>query len=69
MPGRSGYDLIRELRARPAEAGGTVPAVALTAYAAQEDVAKARLAGFDAHLAKPVEMQDLAKRLVDLLQG
>ncbi len=69
MPGRSGYDLIRELRARPAEAGGTVPAVALTAYAAQEDVAKARLAGFDAHLAKPVEMQDLVRSLADLLQG
>jgi CheY-like chemotaxis protein len=67
MPGRSGYELIRELRARPPEAGGTVPALALTAYAAQEDVIKARRAGFDAHLAKPVAMQDLAKRLVELL--
>jgi len=67
MPGRSGYDLIRELRARPPEEGGSIPALALTAYAAQEDVIKARRAGFDAHLAKPVEMQDLARQLMELL--
>jgi PAS domain S-box-containing protein len=66
MPGKSGYELIRELRARPPESGGRVPAVALTAYAAQEDVSKAKRAGFDAHMAKPVEMQDLARKLVEL---
>jgi CheY-like chemotaxis protein len=69
MPGKSGYELIRELRARPPESGGTVPAVALTAYAAQEDVSKAKRAGFDAHMAKPVEMQDLARKLVELSGG
>jgi PAS domain S-box-containing protein len=69
MPGKSGYELIRELRARPPENGGTVPAVALTAYAAQEDVSKAKRAGFDAHMAKPVEMQDLARKLVELSGG
>ena len=66
MPGKSGYDLIRELRSRPSQEGGRVPAVALTAYAAQEDVHKAKLAGFDAHLAKPVEMHDLARTLAEL---
>jgi CheY-like chemotaxis protein len=66
MPGKSGYDLIRELRSRP---GGRVPAVALTAYAAQEDVQKAMRAGFDAHLAKPVEMGGLARTLADLADG
>src|SRR6185295_1981821 len=60
MPGQSGYDLIREIRAHPRESGGSVPAVALTAYAAEEDVKRARGAGFDAHMAKPVAMQDLA---------
>jgi PAS domain S-box-containing protein len=69
MPGKSGYELIRELRARPPESGGNVPAVALTAYAAQEDVSKAKRAGFDAHMAKPVEMQDLARKLVELSGG
>jgi DNA-binding response OmpR family regulator len=41
--------------------------VALTAYAGQEDVIRALRAGFDAHMAKPVEMRDLAARLVELL--
>jgi PAS domain S-box-containing protein len=69
MPGESGYDLIREIRALPRDGGGDVPAVALTAYAGQEDVLKALRAGFDAHMAKPVEMRDLAARLVELLAG
>jgi len=67
MPGKSGYDLIRELRTLPPDIGGRVPAVALTAYAAPEDVKKALDAGFDAHMAKPVEMDDLAVTLLDLL--
>jgi CheY-like chemotaxis protein len=66
MPGKSGYELIRELRARPGDRGGRVPALALTAYAAQEDVRKARQAGFDAHMAKPVEMLHLARVLSEL---
>jgi CheY-like chemotaxis protein len=67
MPGESGYALIQQIRALPPERGGEVPAVALTAYAGPEDVVKALRAGFDAHMAKPVEMRDLAARLGDLL--
>ncbi len=55
MPGRDGYELIRAIRAMPPGRGGRVPAIALTAYAARADRERALEAGFDAHLAKPVE--------------
>jgi CheY-like chemotaxis protein len=67
MPGKSGYDLIREVRSLPREQGGKIPAVALTAYAAREDVDQALRAGFDLHIAKPVEMRELARRVADLI--
>jgi PAS domain S-box-containing protein len=67
MPGMSGYDLIEKVRAMSLEKGGTVPAVALTAYAAKEDVSKALRAGFDAHMAKPVEMNRLVLKVHDLI--
>jgi PAS domain S-box-containing protein len=55
MPGISGYTFIEGLRARTIEQGGAIPALALTAYASPEDAARAHAAGFDAHLAKPVD--------------
>jgi signal transduction histidine kinase len=57
MPGEDGYTLIRRLRATPQ--GRHLPAVALTAYARGEDRERALAAGFDAHLAKPVEPSQL----------
>jgi PAS domain S-box-containing protein len=59
MPGENGYELIRRVRALPAERGGRVPAVALTAYAGGKDRRRALLAGFHTHLAKPVEPDEL----------
>jgi PAS domain S-box-containing protein len=59
MPGRDGYDLIRVLRTLPAEQGGSTPAAALTAFARSEDRTRAIMAGFDVHLAKPVEPNEL----------
>ena len=67
MPGKSGYDLIREVRSLPPEEGGEIPAVALTAYAAREDVDQALRAGFDVHIAKPVEMRELARKAANLI--
>ncbi len=55
MPGADGYDLIRDVRQRPPEEGGEIPALALTAFARAEDRTKALLEGFDMHLAKPIE--------------
>ena len=59
MSGESGYDLIRDIRALPAEKGGNIPAVALTAYASPSDRRRALVAGFHVHLAKPVEPDEL----------
>jgi signal transduction histidine kinase/CheY-like chemotaxis protein len=59
MPGEDGYSLIRKLRARPAERGGQVPAVALTAYARSEDRRRALTAGFQLHTPKPVNPHEL----------
>jgi PAS domain S-box-containing protein len=59
MPVVDGYGLIREVRARPASRGGRVPAAALTAYSRTEDRLRALSAGFQMHLAKPVEPIEL----------
>ena len=59
MPTEDGYDLIRRLRALPAERGGKVPAIALTAYARVEDRLKALKAGYQMHVPKPVELTEL----------
>jgi PAS domain S-box-containing protein len=59
MPLQDGYRLLRELRARALDRGGAVPAVALTAFTRSEDVDRAIDAGFQLHLAKPIEPPDL----------
>ena len=68
MPGESGYMLIRRIRALSAEAGGATPAVALTAYARTEDRTQAILAGFQHHVAKPVEPAELIAMVASLTQ-
>jgi CheY-like chemotaxis protein len=55
MPEQDGYALIRKLRALPVEKGGKIPAGGLTAYASTEDRGRVLAAGFQKHLAKPVE--------------
>jgi len=61
MPGENGYELLRRVRALPPAAGGRVPAVALTAFAREDDMRRAIEAGFDRHLAKPVDPAELAR--------
>jgi len=55
MPGKDGYQLLREIRSRDQSRGGHVPAIALTAYARKEDRISALNAGFQMHLTKPVD--------------
>jgi PAS domain S-box-containing protein/excisionase family DNA binding protein len=55
MPGEDGYRLIGRIRALPSERGGRVPAVALTAYAREEDRRRAISAGFQVHVSKPIK--------------
>ncbi len=55
LPGMDGYDVLRQVRARPQDDGRDVPAVAVTAYARMYDRTKSLAAGFNAHIAKPID--------------
>jgi PAS domain S-box-containing protein len=59
LPDIDGYDLMQRIRQFPANDGGTTPAIALTAYARTEDRTRAFRAGYQAHLAKPIEPAEL----------
>jgi signal transduction histidine kinase/CheY-like chemotaxis protein len=70
MPGRDGYWLIKQIRAREKGTGASehLPAVALTAYGRVEDRVEVFASGFDSHVMKPVDPAELAaiiKRLVE----
>jgi CheY-like chemotaxis protein/anti-sigma regulatory factor (Ser/Thr protein kinase) len=66
MPGKDGYELIRQIRGRSNESGGSVPAAALTAFAREEDRHRALSAGYQAHLAKPVDAARLLTAIARL---
>lgn len=59
MPEVDGLELLSWVRGLPRDAGGLVPAIALTAFARSEDRLKALEAGFSAHISKPVEASEL----------
>jgi len=67
LPDKDGYTFIRELRARGAQDGGWIPAIAISGHVAPEDVKRAILAGFQLHLAKPLDPNDLVARLARLV--
>ena len=69
MPGEDGYSFLRRLRARGPEAGGDIPALALTALVGEGDRARALAAGYQMHLTKPVEVERLKRAVVDLVTG
>ncbi|MEI9941942.1 MAG: ATP-binding protein [Pseudomonadota bacterium] len=69
MPGEDGLALIRRLRRLPPALGGQIPALALTAYARSEDRIAALKAGFQMHLAKPIEPTDLLVTIATLVGG
>jgi two-component system CheB/CheR fusion protein len=66
MPGMDGYELMRALRQSPRHR--TTPAIALTGFGRDEDIARARQAGFDAQLTKPIDFPALI-RLAELQLG
>ena len=59
MPELDGYAVMERLRRRTAQEGGRTPAVSLTAFARPDDRRAAMLAGFDVHVSKPVEPEEL----------
>jgi CheY-like chemotaxis protein len=66
MPDRDGFDLIRLVRERPADRGGQVPAVAITAYARPEDSERSLSSGYQMHVTKPVDMDELIATVASL---
>ena len=66
MPQEDGYELIRKVRASEAGRGTQIPAVALTAYARNEDRTRAIAEGFQMHMSKPVQLAELAELVANL---
>ena len=66
MPEVDGYQLIRLLRTLPPEQGGQIRTIALTAYAGELNQKQVLAAGFQMHLSKPVEPEELVKAIVSL---
>jgi two-component system CheB/CheR fusion protein len=67
MPEENGYFLIRQVRALAAEAGGKIPAAALTAYASLQEEERAIEAGFQTHIAKPIKPVQLGLIIANLV--
>lgn len=67
MPDADGFALIRQVRQMEPNKGGQIPAIALTAYARDEDRQRALSAGFQQHLAKPVEPAELVAAVAQLV--
>lgn len=66
MPDEDGYSLITRIRVLEPSSGGRIPAIALTAFGSNEDRARAFSSGFDAHLTKPVEPNQLVAEIARL---
>jgi len=66
LPGTSGLDLTRELKADPATAG--IPVIAVTAYAMKGDEQRTRAAGCDGYIAKPIDVATFAQQVRQVLK-
>lgn len=69
MPDEDGYSLIRKVRAQEAFGGENIPAIALTAFARDEERRLALEAGFQVHLSKPIEPDELVTVVANLVKG
>lgn len=66
MPEMDGYRLMQQVRRLPSEQNGQVKAIALTAYAGDFNQQQALQAGFQRHIAKPIEPQALVETIATL---
>ncbi|WP_442940399.1 ATP-binding protein [Nostoc sp.] len=69
MPEMDGYMLMRQIRSLKPEQGGTIPAIALTAYAGEMDYQQAIAVGFQQHISKPVDPEELVKAIGSLMKS
>ena len=67
LPGIGGHEALQRLRADPR--AREVPVVAVTAFAMEDDVERARRAGFDGYLAKPISVRALPEQVAAFLPG
>ena len=67
MPDLDGYELMRRVRELDGSRPGPIPAIAVTAYARAEDRQRSLLAGYQMHLAKPIEARELVAGIASLL--
>lgn len=67
MPDIDGYALIRQIRSRLPEQGGKIPAIALSAYASESSQKQALVAGFQLHISKPFEAEELVEAIARVL--
>ncbi len=67
MPEEDGYSLVRKIRALPAERGGRMPAVALTAHSLIQDRLQSLRAGFQSHVPKPVVPEELVAVIASVI--
>jgi CheY-like chemotaxis protein len=68
MPDLDGYELMRRVRLLDSSHTRPIPAIAVTAYARAEDRQRSLLAGYQMHLAKPIEARELVAGITSLLQ-
>jgi len=68
MPDEDGYSFIGKLRSMPPENGANIPVIAITAMARPEDSEKVLSAGFQVHLPKPVDIEELSATILNLLK-
>ena len=66
LPDEDGYSLLQKVRNLDASCGGQIPAIALTAHAMEEDRTRALSAGFDRHLSKPFDLDELTSLVKSL---
>lgn len=69
MPRVDGYSLIERVRSLASEQGGDTPAIALTAYAREEDKERTLNSGFQCHIAKPFDLEELVRAVAELAAG
>jgi CheY-like chemotaxis protein len=68
MPQRDGYWFVSSLRRLPADRGGTLPVIAITAHGATHGPDRTLLAGFQAHIRKPVDPWELCRIIAGMVR-
>ena len=69
MPAVDGYTLIQQIRTLAPENGGQIPAIALTAYAREDDQQRAIASGYQKHVTKPLEPERLVQAVMSIAQS